>query len=503
MAGIKALAKDTAIYGLSSIIGRFLNWCLVPLYVWIFPTQEYGIVSYLYSFTAVALVVLTYGMETGFFRYANKHDRPETVYTTSLLSVGSTSLLFIMLLTIFLQPVSTAIKLPGHAEYVWMLGTIVAVDAFTNIPFAYLRYKKRAMRFAAIKMLNVGVNIAANIFFLLCCPWLHAHAPAAVDWFYAPCGGQAFGIGWIFVANCLSTLVVLLMLMPDILGRRYTFDGTLLRKMLTYSWPLLILGVAGIMSQNMGQMIIPYLFEDQEVARSMVGIYGANIKIAIIMVMFTQAFRYAYEPFIFAQAGKGEDKKQAYCDAMKFFVILGLLIFLGVMFYLPVLKHFVSPAYWPGLEVVPIMMVAELLCGVAFNLSLWYKLTDRTAWGMYLSVGCFIVMLGLNLVLVPAIGAPDGYIGSAWAALIAYALMMIVSWIAGQKYYPLHYEYKRIGLYTLIAALLYLTGRYVFDFPSAMWATYLTRTALLLLYLAIIIRYERLPLPGLHRRPRP
>lgn len=501
MAGVKALAKDTAIYGLSSIIGRFLNWCLVPLYVWIFPTQEYGIVSYLYSFTAVALVILTYGMETGFFRYANKSERPETVYTTSLISIGASSLLFVLILSLFLQPISTAIKLPNHSDYVWMLGAIVAVDAFTNLPFAYLRYKKRAIRFAAIKMLNVAVNIAMNIFFLLVCPWLERHAPATIDWFYSLPGGESYGIGWIFVANCVSTLVVFLCLLPDITGRKYVFDSKLWKTMLGYSWPLLILGVAGIMSQNMGQMVIPYLFEDQTVARSMVGIYGANIKIAIIMVMFTQAFRYAYEPFIFSQANKaGEDKGQAYCDAMKFFIILGLLIFLGVMFYLPVIKHFVSPAYWPGLEVVPIMMVAELFVGIAFNLSLWYKLTDRTAWGMYLSVGCFIVMLALNLVLVPWIGAPNGYIGSAWAALIAYLLMMVVSWAAGQKYYPLPYEYKRIGLYVVIAAALYAVGQYVFDFPEMMWATYLTRTVLLLVYLLIVIRAEHLPLPAPLRR---
>lgn len=497
MSEIKALAKDTAIYGLSSIIGRFLNWCLVPLYVWIFPTQEYGIVSYLYSFTAVALVVLTYGMETGFFRFANKHDRPETVYTTALISIGATSGVFILLLSLFLSPISAAIKLPDNQDYVWMLGTIVAVDAFTNIPFAYLRYKKRPVRFAAIKMINVAVNIVMNLFFLVCCPWIELHAPSAISWFYEPFGGASYGIGWIFIANSISTFVVFLLLLPDITGRKYVFDRGLLRTMLRYSWPLLILGVAGIMSQNMGQMVMPYLFEDQSAAHSMVGIYGANIKIAIIMVMFTQAFRYAYEPFIFAQAGKiGEDKGKAYCDAMKFFIVLGLFIFLGVMFYLPVLKHFVSPAYWPGLEVVPIMMVAELFCGVSFNLSLWYKLTDRTSWGMYLSVGCFVVMLGLNLILVPFIGVPDGYLGSAWAALIAYGLMMLVSWMAGQHYFPLKYEYKRIGLYVLIAAALYLAGEIVFMFENAMWATYITRTSLLFVYLAVIVKYERLPLPG-------
>lgn len=193
--------------------------------------------------------------------------------------------------------------------------------------------------------------------------------------------------------------------------------------MLRYSWPLLILGVAGIASQNMGQIVIPYLFpNDPEAARSMVGIYGANIKIAIVMVMFTQAFRYAYEPFIFAQArADGDDKRQAYSDAMKFFVLFGLGIFLAVMYYLPVLKHFIAPAYWSGLRVVPVMMMAELFFGVFFNLSLWYKLTDRTVWGMYFSLFCFALMLGLNVWLVRGIGIPDGYIGSAWAPSAATA----------------------------------------------------------------------------------
>ncbi len=492
MAGIKALAKDTAIYGMSSIVGRFLNWCLVPLYVYMFPSQEYGIVSYLYSFTAVALVILNYGMETGFFRYANKSDNPEKVYTTSLLSVGATSLLFIALLSIFIHPISSAIKLPTHPDFVWMLGVTVAIDAFSNLPFAYLRYKKRPIRFALVKFSNIGLNVGLNLFFLLLCPLLQRSAPWAVNWFYEPLGGADFGIGWIFVANIISTLCILLMLLPELVGRRYIFDGALLRSMLKYSWPLLILGVAGIMSQNMGQMIIPYLFSDQEVARSMVGIYGANIKIAIVMVMFTQAFRYAYEPFIFAKAGgkEGPGAEKAYCDAMKFFIIFGLLIFLGVMYFLPMLKHFVAPGYWGGLRVVPIMMAAELCFGVAFNLSLWYKLTDRTQWGMYLSVGCFVVMLGLNLWFVPLIGAPDGYIGSAWAALVSYFLMMLASYIASRHYYPLAYDIKAIGFYTLTAAILWLVAENCLDPATHPLAGYTLRVVLLIAYVAIIYMRE-------------
>ena len=260
MAGIKSLAKETAVYGLSSIVGRFLNWCLVPLYTYLFVAEEYGVVSFLYSFTAVMLVILNYGMETGFFRYANKEKDPEKVYTTSLISVGATSLLFILLLTLFLGPVSEWLHVPGHPSYVWILGTTVAIDAFSNLPFAYLRYKKKAFRFAGIKLMNVGLNIGLNLFFLLACPSIMKHCPGAIRWFYEPLGGSAFGIGWIFVANILSTLCVLLALLPELVGRPYRFDGALLKQMLHYSWPLLILGIAGVLSQNMGQMVIPYLF---------------------------------------------------------------------------------------------------------------------------------------------------------------------------------------------------------------------------------------------------
>lgn len=494
MAGIKTLAKETAVYGLSSIIGRFLNWCLVPLYVYLFPTEEYGIVSYLYSFTAVALVILNYGMETGFFRFANKEADPERVYTTSLISVGTTSALFVILLSLLLHPVADAMLLPRHAGYVWMLGFTVAIDAFSNLPFAWLRFKKKAIRFAGIKLLNVALNIALNLIFLLACPALMKSAPGIVSWFYEPLGGEAFGIGWIFLANVISSVVVLLCLLPELTGRRYSFDGPLLRRMLSYSWPLLILGVAGILSQNMGQIIIPYLFKGQEeAARSMVGIYGANIKIAIVMVMFTQAFRYAYEPFIFAQAkGEGESKKQAYCDAMKFFVIFGLFIFLGVMYFLPVLKHFVAPAYWSGLRVVPIMMAAELCFGIFFNLSLWYKLTDRTQWGMYMSLICFVLMLGLNVWFVTAIGIPDGYLGSAWAALGSYFAVMVISYFVGRHYYPLPYQVGRLALYTLLAAVLYAGGIWIEPFFPA-WLLYTTRIIMLVIYLGVICSFEEVP----------
>lgn len=500
MAGIKSLAKDTAIYGLSSIVGRFLNWCLVPLYVYIFPTQEYGIVSYLYSITAVALVILNYGMETGFFRFANKENDSELVYTTSLISVGFTSILFVVFVAVFVNPISAAILLPDKEVYVMLMAATVAIDAFSNLPFAYLRFKKRAFRFAGIKMLNVGMNIGLNLFFLLLCPWLMQRCGWLVAWFYEPAGGAAFGIGWIFVANIISSFMVLLMLLPELLGRKYRLSVPLLRTMLSYSWPLLILGVAGILSQNMGQMIIPYLFKGQEeAARSMVGIYGANIKIAIVMVMFTQAFRYAYEPFIFSRAkDEGEDKKQAYCDAMKYFVIFGLFIFLGVMYFLPVLKHFVSPAYWAGLSVVPVMMLAELCFGVFFNLSLWYKLTDRTQWGMYLSLLCFVLMFVLNVWLVRMIGIPDGYMGSAWAALISYFTVMVVSYFVGRHYYPLPYQVGRMTLYLALAVAMYL-GVVCLENIFSTSVLYAVKILMLAIYIGVVIIAEKMPIPGLNK----
>lgn len=501
MAGIKSLVKDTAVYGLSSIIGRFLNWCLVPLYVYLFDTAEYGIVSYLYGFTAVALVILNYGMETGFFRFANKSEDPGKVYTTSLISVALTSGIFIAVLTIWLPKISSILLIPKHPEYVWLLGVTVALDAFCNLPFAYLRFRNKAWTFAGIKLLNVGVNIGLNLFFLLACPKLQQTVPGLIDWFYQPLGGEGYGIGWIFVANIISTIVVLLCLTPWMAGHRWRFDPELLHSMLTYSWPLLILGVAGILSQNMGQLLIPYIFKGQEeAARSMVGIYGANIKIAIVMVMFTQAFRYAYEPFIFSQAkAEGDSREQAYCDAMKYFVIFGLLIFLGVMFFLPIIKHFESPSYWAGLRVVPVMMLAELCFGVFFNLSLWYKLTDRTQWGMWFSLFCFALMLGLNLWLIPAIGIPGGYMGAAWSALIAYFVVMVISYFVGQHYYPIPYEVKRIGCYVALAILLYGIGAWT-EFPGYMWLTYILRIGLLSVYVSAVLRYENLPLGRLLRR---
>lgn len=465
MAGVKSLAKDTAIYGVSSIVGRFLNWCLVPLYTRLFPEDMYGVVTYVYSIVALALIILTYGMETGFFRFANheRYSNPDEVYSTSLTSLGFTSTLFFALVLLFLEPVSRAMECGGHESYVWMMALAVAIDAYSCIPFAYLRYKKRPVRFAMLKLVNIGLNIVLNIFFLLICPWLMRVAPGWVEWFYV----ADLGIGYIFLSNLIASAVTLLMLLPDIVRIPLKFNGRLLREMLAYSFPLLVLGIAGIMNQTLDKILYPVLATSDAMAG--LGIYGANYKIAIVMVMFIQAFRFAYEPFIFARdTAKGGNKDKAYSGAMTWFVIFGLFIFLGVMFFLPVLKYFISPAYFEGLKVVPVVMMAELFFGIFFNLSLWYKITDRTIWGTWFSLMGLVVTLALNIAFVPAYG----YMACAWAAFCCYGLMMVASYLVGRVKHPVGYDIPRLLFYFAAAMALWgisaltATGSDVIDFST-------------------------------------
>ena len=494
MAGIKSLMKDTAIYGMSSIIGRFLNWCLVPLYTIMFPVAEYGVVTYVYSVVALALIILTYGLETGFFRFANHDDYrdPMEVYSTGLISLAISSTLFIVAVALFLSPVSVWMECEGHPSYVMMMAVCVGVDAFTALPFSYLRFRKRPMRFAMLRLVNIGVNIALNLFFILLCPWLMKHAPGTVDWFYDP----GFGIGYIFLANLVSTLLTLLMLWPELHGFVWRFNRKLWTRMLGYSAPLLVLGVAGIMNQTIDKILYPSLVSDPSQAMEGLGIYGANYKIAIVMVMFIQAFRFAYEPFIFTQSReRGENRLQAYRDAMKYFVVFALVIFLGVMYYIDIIKYFISPKYFAGLKVVPVIMLAELFFGIFFNLSLWYKLTDKTVWGMYFSLIGLAVTIGMNAVLVPRMG----YMGCAWAALCCYTTMMVLSYFIGRSKYPIGYETGRILQYFVIAGLFYAVGYYGLETLSE-WLRLSLRTLLLAGFVAVVLRREKVnPLKMLRR----
>ena len=491
MAGVKSLMKDTAVYGVSSILGRFLNWCLVPVYTYYFTTAQYGVVTNLYAYVALLLILLTYGMETGFFRFTN-HERwknPTEVYTTTLISIGTTSLIFMGLVCGFSSDIARWVDCGDSPSFITMMAIAVGLDAFTSIPFAYLRYKRRPIRFATLKFLNIAVNIVLNIFFIVICPWLAEHWPGSVSWFYNP----EFGVGYIFLANLISSALMLVLLLPE-LRVAYSFNGKLLRQMLGYSFPLLVLGVAGIMNQTIDKILYPFLIPDTQEATRQLGIYGACYKIAIVMVMFIQAFRFAYEPFIFAKnKEKGDDQKATYAMAMKFFVIFALFIFLGVMFYLDIIKYFISPRYFEGLKVVPIIMMAELFFGIFFNLSLWYKLTDKTIWGTWFSLGGLAVTLALNITLVPKFG----YIACAWAAFACYGSMMLASYFIGQKKFPIRYPLGRMAIYLMVAMGLY--GLSIVADTGSEILNYCFRALLLCGYVMLVMKLEH-PLAALRKK---
>lgn len=469
MAGLKSLAKETAIYGVSSIVGRFLNYLLVPVYTIALPASSggYGVVTNIYAWVALILVLLTCGMETGFFRFANKgQDDPMRAYSTTLLSVSIGSLVFVALGLLFLEPIAGWLEYGEHPWYIGMMMIVVAMDAIQSIPFAYLRYKKRPIKFAALKLLFIFLNIALNLFY------------------YVILKGN--DVGYAFLFNLICTSVVMLCMIPELRGFTYVLDRELLKRMLRYSLPLVILGVAGILNQVADKIIFPFVYPDEAEATIQLGIYGAASKIAMIMAMFTQAFRFAYEPFVFGKS-KEKDSREMYAQAMKFFIIFTLLAFLAVMFYLDILRHVIGRDYWDGLRVVPIVMVAEIFMGIYFNLSFWYKLIDETRWGAYFSLtGCIILIL-MNIFLVPKYG----YIACAWAGFTGYGVAMLLSYFVGQKKYPIQYDLKAIGMYVLLAAVLYVAAEYVSIDNIYLRMAY--RTVLLILFIAYVVKRD-LPL---------
>ena len=452
---MKILAKETAIYGVSSIVGKFLNWMLVPLYTYVLQQQsDYGIVTNLYAWTALLLVILTYGMETGFFRFANKEgENAQTVYSTSLIALFTTSLLFAVACVVCQVPIANALGYPAHSEFIALLGIVVAMDAFASIPFAYLRYKKRPLQFAALKLLFVFLNIVLNLFFLVLCPKIQ-------DWGIISAWYNAdYGVGYVFVANILATGIQTLCLLPAVgegfrsLGVQEfrssgVFSWGLLKQMLRYSLPLLVLGVCGIMNQTLDRILFPFFYDGAD-AQAQLGIYGACFKVAMVMMMFTQAFRYAYEPFVFAKH-KDRESVEAYADAMKYYIIFSYMILLGMIFYLDLLKFIIAPSYWEGLKIVPIVLWTYIFQGVYFNLSFWYKLTDKTQWGAYFSLIGVVITFGLQAVFVPRIG----YVASAASSTVCYLVIMLLSYFIGRKHLEIPYDLRRIGIYTLLVVTL-------------------------------------------------
>ena len=448
MGKLTAIFKDTAIYGLSSIIGRFLNYLLVPLYTAQLSAASggYGVITNIYAYVALVLVLLTFGMETTYFRFTNKtHTDSNTVYSTTLISVGAVSLLFAIVVLLFLSPISQVMGYGKHPEYVGVMAVTVAIDAFLCIPFAHLRQQKKALKFAALKLLNIIVSILLNVIYFA---WLDGK-----------------DVGYAFYINLFCTAMLAVCLITEYTGFRWKLDTQLLRTMLNYSWPILVLGIAGILNQTADKIIFPYVYNGED-AHAQLGIYGGASKIAMIMAMITQAFRYAYEPLVFAGA-KDRDSKELYAKAMKFFLIFTLLAYLLVIGYIGLFKHIIARDYWEGLKVVPIVMAAEIMMGVYFNLSFWYKLIDKTIWGAIFSgVGCLALVL-VNVIFVPKYG----YIACAWGGFAGYGVAMLLSYFVGQKYNPVNYPLREMLVYLVLTAVLCVLMHYVNRLMGVVYAT--------------------------------
>ena len=474
---LKSLAKDTALYGLVSIVGRFLNYLLVPVHTYMIPAASggYGVVSNLYAYTALFLALLTFGMETTLFRFANKPDTDDRmVYSNALRMVGGVVMGFLAIVFLLLKPISGSMGYAAHPEYVGMFALITGQDAFQAVMFSRLRQQRRPIRFVALKFAFIIPSILLNLFIFLVMPKVPALQGIFEQFNY--------GVGLIFLTNLVCTTLVTLLFIPEIRGIAYGFDKAMAKEMLRYSWPLLLLSLVGVLNQVADKILLPKLMPGED-GMVQLGIYGACVKIAMIMSLLTQAFRYAYEPIVFAD-NKDKNSPATLADGTKYFIIFTLLAFLAVVVYMPVLQRFVGEGYREGLGVIPIVMMAEIFMGVYFNLSFWYKLTDQNWWGAIMSAIGVAVMVAINVIFVPKIG----YWACAWGGFAGYGTSMLLSWFIGQKKYPIPYDLKTIGLFTVLALLLYaayvLLGRTGLN-PIPMMAI---GTLMLLAYCAAVWR---------------
>ena len=480
---IKKLASQTAIYGVSSIFGRFLNYLLVPLYTYYFSAAEYGVVSEFYAYAGFFSVLLLFGFETGYFRFRDKESPGrDTAYSTALIFVVLVNLGFFLLIRWINAPLSAALHYADHPEYVLWFAIILALDAMTAIPFARLRAENKALRFAGIKMAEIMITILLSLFFIVYCPKALGQSPDSwISRVYDP----AIGIGYIFIANLLASIFKFLLLIPQFRGLAWGFDRQLFGRMLRYSLPMVVIGFAGIINEMLDRALLKYLLPYDDVTNlKMLGIYSACYKLSILMSLFIQAFRYAAEPFFFAYAGNS-DARNVYADVLKFFVIFCVFIFLMVTLFIDFFKYFIGEEFRAGLEVVPILLLANLCLGIYVNLSIWYKLTDRTVMGAFVSLAGAALTIALNIWLIPTMG----YTGSAWATLACYGAMVIVSYVLGRKYYPVAYDLKRVVGYTSLGIALYLAHeRLPLDAGRPAW---LSAGGLMLVYLLSVALFER------------
>lgn len=495
MGTLRKLAGQTAVYGLSTIVGRILNYLLVPLYTRVFMASEYGVVSELYAYVTFLNIIYIHGMETGFFHFANKHPgNRKKIFSTAFFSLFSASLLFTLLLLVFLDPLSVIMRYQGHADLLMWTGLIIALDTLAAIPFASLRQKEKPTTFALIKLANIGVNILFNLFFLLLCPWLLRNGilpglHPIIRSIYSP----EIGVGYVFISNLIASALTVLFLYREIFSFSLNIDPHLWKKMLRYSTPLILVGLAGMVNETLDRILLKYLLPySHEVNMAKLGIYGACYKLSVFMTLAIQAFRFAGDPFFFAEARKQEDPKPLYARVLTYFVFLEALIFLGVTLYIDVFKLFIGDQgaeYYEGLHIVPILLMANLFLGIFYNLSVWYKLTGQNRLGAVISVGGAVVTIVLNILWIPVYG----YTGSAWATFFCYFIMAIASYLFGQRFYPVPYQVKKILFYLGLAVGLYFLARLMKEEVWGGWniKTFVFNTFLIILYALIFMVREK------------
>ena len=479
---LKQLFGQTAIYGFGTVVPRLLNYLLLtPFFTRVFDLKEYGIITELYAYVVFLMIILTYGMETGFFRFAQTRKNDKQVFSTSLISIFVSSIFFIVLTRIMSLPFSRILGYEENPEYIIWIGIIVGVDAFTAIPFARLRWENRPKKFALIKIAGVALNIGLNFMFLLLLPSLADKGSAT--WLlkiYNP----EIGVGYVFISNVASSLFTLVLLSGTIISVKPVFDRKLWVNMIGYSFPLLISGLAGTVNEALDRVLLKHLLQDPDSSLAQLGIYGANYKIAVLMTLFIQMFRYASEPFYFGNADKA-NARIVFAQVMKYFVIVSLLIFLGVNLFIDLFKHFIGSAFHEGLHIVPVILFANLLLGIFFNLSIWYKLNNLTKYGAMITIMGALITFIVNWFFIPLYG----YNASAWAHVACYGSMVVFSWWLGKKYYPIRYPLKSIGLYIALAGIIYFVAKLAKEL--SMVSEILINTGLLTGFIIIVIFFEK------------
>jgi O-antigen/teichoic acid export membrane protein len=487
---LKKLAGQSAVYGLSSIVGRFLNYLLVPLHTNIFKQPgEYGVVTEIYAYISFLVIIYTYGLETSFFNFSRDEKYKGKIFGTVMSSLVFSTLLFTGLIVFFSGDLADIMHYEKHPEYIIWMAMIIGFDALTAVPFARLRQEGKAKKFAMLKMANILINIGFNILFFIIFPvWHKADGGAArilADTFYNP----DIRVGYVFISNLLASAITFFVMMPDIRFRFADYDRALLGKVLLYSSPLLIAGLAGMVNETLDRIMIKYLVPDTKDAMRQLGIYGACYKLSILMTLFIQAFRYAAEPFFFSHF-KGEDSKQLYARVMKYFVMACAFIFLFIMMYIDIFKYFIGKNYWEGLTVVPILLVANMCLGIFFNLSMWYKLSNQTQYGAMFAIFGAAMTIFFNILLVPEMG----YKGAAWATLICYSAMMLASYFIGQKKFYIPYQTKRMLVIMLLSIVLFFISDLMKSFTGAQ-AGVVINTLLLGFFVYVLYKLEKPPLP--------